>query len=728
MKRRCRRPGRPARNQGLTTETDNTPALSFTAGSDNLTSFAFSGTGGLVTDLNGTGGQDIFWQLVSGTQIKGLLDSGHTQLAVTLDLNAPASIAAGASGNVTVTATLSDNLQHVLANGAQISSIGSVGVVATDTDGDQTTGTVNINVQDDVPTAVGETIGTPITGAFTTDDLLANDIFGADGVDRDNSPVAGQVTATNGGHGTVVYNNNGTFTYTPNAGYNGPDSFTYTIKDGDGDTSTATVTLNVHTTTPMRQASDYTGLVEEEQLGHVTPTPIYASSYTGNEDTTAGNPPGIPDNDLDTTSSGANSLITTQTANLSTNVQGGTGPYTYHFAGNLEGTQAHFTDAPAGMTSHGKNVLLHVNGDTLTGYTNVGASGYAEGQDHVVFTLKINNASTGATTFTLYDNVDHHTVGDQLEGTRSLNLNGLIEVTDSSSTPQTMGLNGSIGIIDDIPVANGDTKSVPEGGGSGGKTDLVLIVDCSNSMDTVVPNTGGKSRLTLAREALTELVNNSTVDEVKFVLFHGKAESTVWMTKAQALTYIGNASNFDAPGSGTNYDAALFNNNSGTDKGAVHAFDTTPSSANQRVIYFLSDGEPTDPNSSVGINSTEEGNWITFLQSNNVEKVIAVGVGDLNATNAGRLEPIAWSSTENSGVEHHSAGERSQRPDHRRYGLHPARGDAVRDAAELIVGQRRHREHKRGDSRWLWRRRSWCGRGHPVDHGEWARLCLRRGR
>jgi hypothetical protein len=38
-----------------------------------------------------------------------------------------------------VTATLSDNLQHVLGNGARISSIGSVGVVATDTDGDTTT-------------------------------------------------------------------------------------------------------------------------------------------------------------------------------------------------------------------------------------------------------------------------------------------------------------------------------------------------------------------------------------------------------------------------------------------------------------------------------------------------------------------------------------------------------------------------------------------------------------
>ena len=76
---------------------------------------------------------------------------------MTLDLSAPASIAAGATGNVTVTATLSDHLQHVLGNSAQISSIGNVGVVATDTDGDTTTGTVNINVQDDVPSVTAAT-------------------------------------------------------------------------------------------------------------------------------------------------------------------------------------------------------------------------------------------------------------------------------------------------------------------------------------------------------------------------------------------------------------------------------------------------------------------------------------------------------------------------------------------------------------------------------------------
>ena len=175
--------GATGSNPSLTSEVDNTPALSFTAGSDNLTSFAFSGIGGLVTDLNGTGGQDIFWQLVSPTQIKGFLDAGHTLLAVTLDLSAPASIAAGATGNVTVTATLSDNLQHVLANGAQISSIGNVGVVATDTDGDTTTGTVNINVQDDVPTAPTVTASAATAGVDETPGVQttggASDVLGS---------------------------------------------------------------------------------------------------------------------------------------------------------------------------------------------------------------------------------------------------------------------------------------------------------------------------------------------------------------------------------------------------------------------------------------------------------------------------------------------------------------------------------------------------------------------
>ena len=50
---------------------------------------------------------------------------------------------------------------------------------------------------------------------------------------------------TNVSNGTLVLNANGTFTYTPNANFNGTDSFVYQISDGNGGLATATATINV---------------------------------------------------------------------------------------------------------------------------------------------------------------------------------------------------------------------------------------------------------------------------------------------------------------------------------------------------------------------------------------------------------------------------------------------------------------------------------------------------
>ena len=50
-------------------------------------------------------------------------------------------------------------------------------------------------------------------------------------------------------HGNVTLNPNGSFTYTPDAGYDGPDSFTYRASDGSLDSNEATVTITV-TATP----------------------------------------------------------------------------------------------------------------------------------------------------------------------------------------------------------------------------------------------------------------------------------------------------------------------------------------------------------------------------------------------------------------------------------------------------------------------------------------------
>jgi VCBS repeat-containing protein len=45
--------------------------------------------------------------------------------------------------------------------------------------------------------------------------------------------------------GSLTLNPNGSFTYTPNAGFNGMDSFSYKANDGTVDSNTATVTINV---------------------------------------------------------------------------------------------------------------------------------------------------------------------------------------------------------------------------------------------------------------------------------------------------------------------------------------------------------------------------------------------------------------------------------------------------------------------------------------------------
>ena len=49
---------------------------------------------------------------------------------------------------------------------------------------------------------------------------------------------------TQGSHGSVS-NNGSNVTYTPDAGFTGTDSFTYTITDGNGGSDTASVTVNV---------------------------------------------------------------------------------------------------------------------------------------------------------------------------------------------------------------------------------------------------------------------------------------------------------------------------------------------------------------------------------------------------------------------------------------------------------------------------------------------------
>jgi len=112
--------------------------------------------------------------------------------------------------------------------------------------GGSATGTVNITIADQAPTANADTLMTRSNVAGTVN-VLTND------TDPDGDDLT--VTEfTQGGHGSVAFAG-AIATYTPAAGYVGSDSFTYTIDDGHAMTATGTVNVTVSNPLPGCQIS-----------------------------------------------------------------------------------------------------------------------------------------------------------------------------------------------------------------------------------------------------------------------------------------------------------------------------------------------------------------------------------------------------------------------------------------------------------------------------------------
>ena len=89
--------------------------------------------------------------------------------------------------------------------------------------------------------------------------------------------------------GTVTDNGNGQFTYTPDADFNGADSFTYTATDVNGDTETGTVTVTV---TPVDDVTDDAVATAEDTAvsGDVSTNDTFAAtaSFVVNNDAAHG--------------------------------------------------------------------------------------------------------------------------------------------------------------------------------------------------------------------------------------------------------------------------------------------------------------------------------------------------------------------------------------------------------------------------------------------------------
>ena len=257
---------------------------------------------------------------------------------------------------------------------------------------------------------------------------------------------------------------------------------------------------------------------------------------------------------------------------------------------------------------------VSADGHTLTGS--------ADGS--TILTAVLDNA--GAYTVTLSGPVRHAGSG---EDTLSFDLG----FTATQGSYSASGV-ATIAVEDDAPatIADQSTSVTLQ------DTNLLITLDTSGSMLSTL-TTGalaGTTRLDAAIAAIKKLLDSYAEFgnvAVQLVTFSdtATAPSSTWMSVSAAKLLLENLTT----GGNTNYDAAL--------AAAQAAFSTSGRlTTGQNVAYFFSDGNPTAPSGSIGVSTTEEAAWASFLAS---QQMNAYAIGMTSDVSASLLDPIAWTTT-----------------------------------------------------------------------------------
>jgi ELWxxDGT repeat protein/VCBS repeat-containing protein len=110
--------------------------------------------------------------------------------------------------------------------------------------------------------------------------------------DAESNPLTASLLNTTG-HGTLTLNPNGSFTYVPNAGFTGTDSFTYRANDGISNSNTATVSISVFLNTPPIANNDlYTTVINRPLI--VPGTGILGNDTDAEGNSLSATPVGLP--------------------------------------------------------------------------------------------------------------------------------------------------------------------------------------------------------------------------------------------------------------------------------------------------------------------------------------------------------------------------------------------------------------------------------------------------
>ena len=230
-----------------------------TTGFSGSTSFTYHATNG-----NGSGNVVTVTIAVNAAAPTTVNDSYSTPFNTILNVAAPGVLGNDATnGGGTMSAVLVTGVAHgaltLNANGSltYTPTTGYTGpdsftYRATNGIGNGNIVTVSLTVNAAVPTTVADTYNTPFNAVLTVaaPGVLANDSTNGGGT-------MSTLLVTGPAHGNLTMNGNGGFSFTPTAGYNGPDSFTYRATNGIGNGNLATVTISIGVSAPTTVADSY---------------------------------------------------------------------------------------------------------------------------------------------------------------------------------------------------------------------------------------------------------------------------------------------------------------------------------------------------------------------------------------------------------------------------------------------------------------------------------------
>ena len=306
---------------------------------------------------------------------------------------------------------------------------------------DTATVTIGVTPVNDAPVAQNDAAAT-IEDTPALGNVLSNDTD----VDGD---ALNAILVSGPAHGSLTLNPDGSFTYTPAANYNGPDSFTYKANDGQADSNIATVSIAVG-------AANDAPVAQNDAAAATEDTPASGNVLT---------------NDTDVDGDALNAILVSGPAHGSLTLNAD-GSFTYTPAANYNGPdsftykandgQADSNVATVSITVGAVNDAPVANADSIAATEDTPASGNVLTNDtdvdgDALSAVLVNGPAHGSLTL----NAD-----GSFTYTPSANYNGpdsfTYKANDGQADSNVATVSINVGAVNDAPVANADSIAATE--------------------------------------------------------------------------------------------------------------------------------------------------------------------------------------------------------------------------------------------------------------------------